>query len=140
MKEKELQLVTIEQAKKLKKLGFDYSVDCVYASETDFHNQTQAGKVYYSRNFKNSKNGCDCADPTVALALMWIRKEKKKNFTVNLDYANENGSRNYYYQYKIESGGGLTVSRGFRTFHNPSAYEECERALLDKLLTILEEE
>lgn len=128
MKTKELQPVTFEQAKSLKKLGFDYATDLVYASETDFHNQTQAGKVYYSRNFKNSKNGCDCAAPTVALALKWFRDGKKIANAVSID------DFGYYSRYFILDNTLYEMA----THGQIESYEVAASRLLDELITILE--
>ena len=151
MDTKQLQLVTFGQAKRLKALGFDWECDKLYAGNIlvragseDFPLNTDIASIPYSNwndmdyEWNDGVQPEWVSAPTVALALKWIMDVKKRNFTINLDYAQENGTKNYYYAYKIEYACGVSHSRAFRTFHEPFAYEAAESTLLDELLTVLE--
>jgi hypothetical protein len=121
---KQLQLVTYEQAKRLKELGFDWT-----------HSDSGC-KWYYPEPDGNimildvSFTDKSVAAPTVALALKWIRDEKGKIFTVKWDYL---GGGDYNYYYIIEYKNSIPIV-GFGT----KDYYIVESQLLDKLLTILE--
>jgi hypothetical protein len=105
-----LQLVSLEQAKKLKELGFNWEVD-FYA---DVH-----------RNFYSA--------PTIALALKWFRDVKGCRYTIYSDTTDidNNSTEGIFYMYKTE---GLMLDIEYET------YEQCESALLDALLEYCEEE
>ena len=125
---KQLQLVNFEQAKRLQKLGFNWGVETVYATETDFHNQTTKGGIYCSRFYKNSGN--DFSAPTVALALRWMRDEK------NLIGIVDRNAAGYYFSIsKNDSGTGIMDSFDTEDF---DTYEQSESALLNEILELLE--
>ena len=67
---KELPLVTLEQAKKLRRLGFNWDTD---------YSHPMTNQEYKPIKFlgNNVFNADSYAIPTVALALMWLRDEKK---------------------------------------------------------------
>jgi hypothetical protein len=124
--EKKLQLVSYEQAKRLKKLGFDWGCSLIYASETDFHNQTTKGEIYEGGNYRNSY-GRDCSAPTFALALKWARDEKNL-----FGYAFKTMYNRFCWSIYSDDRYGNFTGRGL------NSHETAESALLDELLTILE--
>jgi hypothetical protein len=72
MEEKRLQLVTFEQAKKLKELGFDWEV------ENSYHGDN-GGFIYLSGRYNyNEIDSCYSA-PRIHAALKWIMFERKHN-------------------------------------------------------------
>jgi hypothetical protein len=116
MKQKELQIVTFEQSKRLKALGFDWGCRAFYHA---------MGGIIFSDCVKNEKQygiTYKAAAPTVALALKWIRDEKHLNYSISCI--------GDYYKFITDDDLGC----------NYSSYEELERALLDELLTVLEKE
>jgi hypothetical protein len=129
MKEKELHLTTIEQAKRLKALGFDWETRSYYST---LHNEGSVLKEFSCACQWNSGTGSGktTAAPTVALALRWIRDKKKlKNAVCLCKWSNTtDGSVREVYQPSIRCKLGFEYS----------AYEEAESAMLDDLLTILE--
>lgn len=116
----QLQLVTFEQAKRLKEAGFDWFVYHWYNSDGTLSNSTNP----------HDRNGgrCGLSAPTVSLALKWFREEKKIPCAVrawsNLKYGWE-----YCYEYN---------------HWNASMYDEydthcnAESALLEQLLKLIE--
>jgi len=132
MNDKELQIVNFEQAQRLKAAGFDWEGYCAYRIvNNEFGDESKEVVPYQGKALDDY-----ALAPTVALALKWFRDVKGIKFTINLDYAYENGFKAYYYEYKIEYACGITTSKQFRTFHEKYAYEAAESALLDKLLII----
>jgi hypothetical protein len=133
MKEKELQLVTFEQAKKLSNVGFD--------GKTNYYFRPYNSIPFYSTSRYNF-NECNddinvgsyqCSAPTVALALKWIRDEKEIKSEIRFYYQNSNYQDCYYQGFiDISNHKYLDYTNHFDT------YEEAESALLDELLTILE--
>jgi hypothetical protein len=114
----ELQFVTYEQAKKLKALGFDY--ECSYFFRTSGELDIEANLWYHS------EFGYDSPAPTVALALKWIRDEKKLfGYVYNTMF---NKFLFHFYDHKDHSK------------YDFNTYESAESALLDELLNILEKE
>ena len=130
MNNHELQIVTIEQAKKLKELGFDWRVDLVFASETDHHNQTRKGMLYGTKGFRNSadRGDSDYAAPTVALALKWIMDDGRRVLYC-IDY-----HWNKIWQFSWR----FSHSKGDRQGYYYDTYEAAESALLDAILETME--
>ena len=118
MRTNQLRLVTFEQAKRLKQVGFDWENYRTY----EFNGEVAVPISEY--NYNNSDNRISA--PTVALALKWFRDEK------GFDYSIIKGRLSFEYSYSLLNGkqGKLHI-RG---------YEAAESALLDELLTILEKE
>ena len=127
MNTKELQLVTLEQAKRLKTVGFNWGTTAYWVKhpitkEWIFRENTS----YLVENNLKFELVEEYTAPTVALALKWIRDEK------NLHY----------------DGGRYFVGKNFRFWILDNAkstdpfdtYEAAESALLDELLTILEQQ
>jgi hypothetical protein len=138
MTEKELQLVSLEQAKRLKKLGFDWSVNHAYKrsvnNSDDFVKETLN---YYPLKTSNEKEWVSgeikdsiIAAPTVALVLKWFRDTQKVKGLVTHNTATRIFRIHWYKidSYDMNKRGGW------------GKYEDAESALLDKLLTITERE
>ena len=121
MDNSQLQLVTNEQALRLKKMKFDWKCIMVY-------NDDRMHKSYCSNH--NKWDDTDLASaPTVARALKWFRDCVK--IVNHVSYAN-----GYYGAYKqcgdsVETWGETDVSE---------SYEAAESALLDELLTFIEKQ
>ena len=114
MNTKQLQLVTFGQAKSLKALGFDW-VDC---SET-----TGLSPIAYMEVIQDNR-------PTVALALKWIRDEKRIPCSVEFNGCVYEGC----YAIK-EFPPKLHWVSGDDTY---DTYEAAESELLDELIKLLE--
>ena len=115
MSEKTLQLVSFEQAKKLKKLGFDWECYLVYRiADNEFGKKSNEPVGYQGAVIDDYAHA-----PSVALALKWFRDEKGKATTIR--YYDK-----FYYRNQDDS-------------QNPSkysTYEEAESALLDRLIEL----
>jgi len=116
----QLQLVTLEQAKKLKEMGFDWFT---------LH-------YYYNSNFDNyslARRECEkvleseIPAPSVALALKWFRDEKRLNYSIESDLT----KFGLHYEYDIL---GITFNKVTKC----DTYEVCESALLDAMLEYTE--
>jgi hypothetical protein len=136
MNTKQLQLVTFEQAKILKALGFNWNVGYFYNATSkqlkpNFIGATQKGEFLTTDNFlvdnNYSRKFPKISAPSVALALKWMRDEK------GFDYSITKGRRYNEYGYSLLNG---TTGR----LHINGDYEAAELALLDELLTVLEKE
>jgi hypothetical protein len=124
MNTKELQLVTYGQAVRLKKLRFKWYTATVYAINPNDNKPELCDRGIAISH----RNKIICSAPTVALALKWFRDEKNivgylyksmyDRFCLSI-YSEEQEN---YTRYKFDT------------------YEAAESALLDALLTILEEE
>ncbi|MCL2290851.1 MAG: hypothetical protein FWC34_09165 [Bacteroidetes bacterium] len=107
--ENRLQLVTEEQFKRLKKLGFDW---------------------YWA---------LESIRPTVALALKWIRDEKEiKNSVTFFDVVSPTYMGRYQVPQVTDVGERRLKPRTSYDAASSSDYESAESALLDELLAILE--
>ena len=69
--EKDLQLVSLEQAKKLKELGFDWEVNHNYNTFEDCNELCNG----YKNNYNIGKR-FNISAPSVAIALKWFRDVK----------------------------------------------------------------
>jgi hypothetical protein len=129
MNEKQLPIVTFEQAKILKALGFNYMV----AESYNAFSETLQNTNPYCRDFNSKVSTVQghevISAPTVALALKWLRGEKGMIFLINVRI-----------DPKVYSGVWLAESGFFETTDRYEDYESAESALLDELLTILENE
>lgn len=118
MNNKQLQLVTYEQAKKLKAAGFDWPCEYAYHEDGGF---CAVGKCdawnHYGRENSSLPNGYSA--PTVALALKWLRDVKGLHGAIARNF---NG--NWHHMGKGDS----------------DTYESAESALLDEILKLLENE
>ena len=113
----QLQLVTFEQAKRLKEFGFDLEVRKYYDSRANiFHTEG-----YFNHNNFGIYSVAAYSAPTVAHALKWFRGKK-----INADVRYDNGGwQGGYVRDKVLFG----ETDCFNT------YEDAEIALMDLLLT-----
>ena len=112
-KQKQLQLVTLEQAERLRQAGFDW--------ETDFY-YWEAGRLYRTIALF-SHNQSDIAVPAVALALKWFRDVKGVYYTI--DY--------FSGEAEIIEEGAPSLTSGV-----PDDGDMLEDILLDALLDFIE--
>ena len=124
MNTKELQLVTFEQARRLRAIGFDWFCEYYY-NEGDIKNLVK----FYCRNHSNSFQN---STPTVALALKWFRDVKGIIANIGYDVWLEPLEINFIGSCYLENG------RRYINIGKFDTYEDAESALLDKLLNILE--
>jgi len=125
MNSQQLQLVTFEQAKRLKELRFDWGVKSFYATN---------GRLYtthYSCAESSNKINGYFSAPLIATALKWFRDVKKIGCSVNQVIIIGKISNRYSFSYNKTYGCQYSTI-DFDT------YEAAESALLDELLTILE--
>ncbi len=116
MDNKQLQLVTHEQARRLKKAGFNTPCSMYYAS---------TGRVgQYGYLYDDNQDDGGCSAPTVALAIKWLRDVKGIDGNTLL-----NGKGRYFWYNPTRDD----CSCDFDT------YEQAESALLDELLALIEE-
>ena len=124
MNENQLQLVTYEQAKRLKDAGFDWETESAW------------------RNFESNERVSYSA-PTVSLALKWMRDVKKIYGCVR--HNNSLYEKRILYSYCIDrysddcnhEGLSISYAKHSNSFYT---YEEAESALLDELLNLLDQE
>jgi len=118
MSKKSLQLVSFEQAQRLKKAGFDWPVHARYDEE---------GALWRSGICDHNTKGIFPSAPTVALAFKWARDaEGIINFVdCNIDH---------YWRGYLFYDGELGQTALYKT------YEAAERALMDAVLDELEKE
>jgi hypothetical protein len=132
---KELQLVTFVQAKRLEKLGFDYNAEFCFDEGVDGKARLGLKKMPYIK-IRHKYTLC----PTVALALKWIRDEKKIDCGVCFfDVTSLAYQGKYQPPYLLKMGDkSLKPRTSYYTLESHETYEAAESALLDELLTILE--
>jgi len=125
MNTQQLQLVTFEQAEKLKTFGFKWGCEYCYSVENAFL------KKYglCSDTFNQNKNYVSA--PTISLALKWIRDVKGIFSCVYFDLTS---FRKGFYGSLFKFDEKTSIQRT----ETISTYEAAESALMDKLLTILE--
>jgi hypothetical protein len=111
----ELQLVTFEQAKKLKELGFDWKTHFYYVNNGEIQYGLQ--NYFISRNTDSNNTVGNIDAPSPALALKWFRDVKNQFYDIGYS-TDENNEL-------IWCNGGL---KEYKT------YEEAESALLDRLI------
>lgn len=127
MNDKELQVVNFNQAKRLKKIGFDWNSSKGYQIMADESiSRFPSDDNYVGTNF-NGKTymGSAFSAPTVPLALKWIRDEKWIPNAVGINSVNGDNFEGYYISPSIDT-------EYFKT------YELAESALLDAILDHLE--
>lgn len=145
MKDKQLPLVTYDQARRLKKAGFNFECLNYYHVDSDgtaildddadpyeynWNSSDSADigeRLFDDSSFKNYDQNYDCeicSAPTVALALKWMRDVKGIVGNVICRYE----KRDEVYINEVFVGDGWNESQDFDT------YEAAESALLDELL------
>ena len=123
-KNKALPLVSFEQAKKLKEIGFDWKVRCYYDLSFGLFN-------YEGTPNHNFNNGAETISaPTFALALMRFRVEKGWFGNVDVLENMDNKIRWFYDIKKVADFVG--TDKNLRSFFY--TYKEAETALLDMLI------
>lgn len=119
-------IVTFEQAKNLKKLGFDVPTK-IYLTEIYHYHSVNRGVV---RN--HNESDCAYSTPDVHTALQWIR-EKFGAYCGIIPYM-------WNYRGKVIFQGKLNLSCPNEIMtDNYESYDLAESALLDEILTCLEE-
>jgi hypothetical protein len=126
--EKQLQPVTIEQAKRLRKAGFKW--DCLW----QYNEQDECPVNYRGLAWANYNGIGEISAPTVALALKWFRDEKELFGCVF--FAVEHFRKGYYWNYFSFEDKNVFG----KTANLVGDYEQAESALLDELLKLLEDE
>ena len=120
-----LQLVTFEQAKRLKALGFDWETQMKYGNDDFAHSWRYSLMPIGMMGSPATKE--EFRAPTVVLALKWFRDEKEINNGVGR-YSN-----GFYYGWFFIKSTGLR-----HRAVGKDIYEAAESLLLNKLLTFLE--
>jgi hypothetical protein len=140
MNTKQLPLVTYEQAKRLKALGFDLETQSYYSTfNTEKETLENAGFIGKWNTGPGSHKMTTA--PTVALALKWIRDEKDMYNSVNFfDVITPEYMGLYQVNHVTNVGSKRLYPRTTCETQPVNTYEAAESALLDELLTILEEE
>jgi hypothetical protein len=129
MTEKQLQLVTFEQAVRLKKSGFDWETEEYYYSDG-----TAGASICCNYNADKGHFSA----PTVALAFKWFRDEKGKCFEIRKAEW-DGGIKKLgweYYTHKLCDIPSRIYSSYESIFYY--TYEAAESALLDELLRLVE--
>jgi hypothetical protein len=124
MKTEQLPLVTFEQAKRLKELGFDWETYHIYDYGYDGAPKLKKSTEYYNTEYV-------VPAPTVSLALKWFREEK--NIVCHVITQMKHFRLEYRFLYRLNYA---QVKSGECYI----GYEAAESALLDELLDILEKE
>ena len=127
MNNNQLPLVTYEQARRLKKAGFDWSVIKFFDDDgNDYETPTAEclSRCVISPIPRYSA-------PTVALALKWVRDTKPLCYSLAIV-----AHGHYFRAIKAEIDG--CVVRPSEAIKLTKTYEEAESALLDGLLALLE--
>jgi len=129
MESRQLQHVTLEQAKRLKKAGFGWECDYFYLTRMYGAKTVENELCTYGQSWNyNEYAGKYFSAPTVALVLKWLR-DVKKSYVVMIHY---DTTGEFFMSGKLNE-----VEFGLPDY---DTYEAAESALLDELLTILEEE
>jgi hypothetical protein len=144
--EKSLQIVSFEQAKKLKEVGFDWPCDRYYlnfcgldddadryAYNWNTSDQAEIGERLFGDPF-------DCTEvfsaPEISLALKWLMEVKKIYAHMMLHQGFRWSGRCCQKIEKIDGEGEVTIV--LSEYNEPFvSYEEAEIALLDEVLTFL---
>jgi hypothetical protein len=146
MNDKQLPLVTFEQAKRLKATGFDWETIRYFHVDGQFLDD-DADKYEYNWNSPDVKaltriifgdNHPDeadvCSAPTVALALQWAQDVKGIISSVIPTIIIKNGNRVRRWLYCVYYVAGIDCKAS--KFYD--THEAADSALLDELLTIFE--
>lgn len=131
MNNKQLQLVTFEQAKKLKAAGFDSPCKCAHSNDGELYAVGKCDTLnIYGR--ENSAMPNAYSAPTVALALKWLRDVKVINSEAYVCRLANGMFGGYVHGWDDVLGCHRKIDGDFET------YEAAESALLDSILKLLE--
>jgi hypothetical protein len=123
MKTQQLQLVSFEQAKRLKELGFNYPVRTVYENGIiiNYHND---------KNRNDDKSNREISAPTVPLALKYLRNEKELLYVINPEDEDLYGEplNKIRYTADIPDKEQLCTSTAIDQY---DTFEEAEQAILE---------
>lgn len=123
------ELVTYEQAEKLKKFGFNYKTEYYY-KHTGFI-YTDIFSDYNTPKYDNKR----CSVPTVSDALDFIReKYQDKGIYISVKFGNGCGKPMYYGEMQDYSSLKSIATSNY------NIYPEAENALLNAVLEYLEKE
>jgi hypothetical protein len=123
-KDKYLQIVPYDQAKRLKKLGFDWTN--INSVQNWYYPEPDGNIIIFNTQFTDKS----IPAPTVALALKWMRDKKGIDNAVNIEEKERMFGQRYY---------GCFIQKGIIYLtQNFSSHSKAESALLDKLLNFLE--
>lgn len=140
-------LVTFEQAKALKKLGFEWPCDKFYAtqnycigSNAVYFDTIAVGDVIANPKYKEDKEFGWIIDeeysvpaPTIYQAQKWVREEK--GIVILIDYERYDEKESFYsYDIRYTYDNRITVGLEFST------YEEALSSGIDKALKILNQQ
>jgi len=140
MNTQQLQLVTFEQAKRLKQLGFNWEINGYYSEYYDNSGKLIDWNLQNYNRMVRYRDGYFSA-PTVALALKWMRDVKGINNAVNFfDVVTPKYEGCYQVPRITDVGERRLQPRTHYSVLTSKYYEAAESALLDELLTILEKE
>jgi hypothetical protein len=134
MNDNQLQIVSFEQAQRLKALGFEWETKWFYRDNIPSPTDTL---LYQPNDSIGDHNACihKFSAPTVALALKWFRNTKRlfgyveKNIIADVD--------EFWFCTQSDNGSNPTFSEYGESF---DTYEAAESAMLNGLLTLLEKE
>ncbi|MCL2650300.1 MAG: hypothetical protein FWD60_04635 [Candidatus Azobacteroides sp.] len=130
MNSQQLQLVTYEQAKRLKELGFDW--------KTDYRFTNGHENLLHNLSFNNhNSDRLDISVPTVPLALIFIESKFSMFGYVQPDFPNQVNKRIAGITFKTEWIKFIDSGKYNEAFDTT---EEAQSAVLDELLTLIEKE
>jgi hypothetical protein len=124
-----LQLVSYEQARKLKEIGFNWATQHYYTKHGNWSHDM--GKWI---DYNKEKNYYSC--PTVALALKWFREVHEIDCGLEFKLDDDTDTWFYVVWYADRNTKILNSSLGMEF----GDYEEAESALLDALIKYVEED
>jgi hypothetical protein len=128
MENNQLQIVSFEQAWRLKALGFDWNTEWFYRDNLPSPADTL---LHQPNNAIGDHNACihRFSAPTVAHALKWMRDEN--GIVCAVDW--------FFDEYPAYRG-SIIINGMRRKTGGYDTYEAAEAALLDELLTLIEKE
>ncbi|MCL2040386.1 MAG: hypothetical protein FWG85_08185 [Bacteroidetes bacterium] len=128
MGNKTLQIVSYEQAQKLKKLGFDWECYLAYRiADNEFGKKSNEPVSYQGAVLEDYAHA-----PSVALALKWFRNVKRVNGSVFQAVS--------MHWHGLLSKYGANPDEDVRIYSEPHIwYEHAETDLLDRLILFAEE-
>jgi len=139
---KELQLVNFEQAKRLKSAGFDWAVPSFYFinEKSEINGTLIIKEKYQLKGYENWKGwyywdatlNCRVSAPTVAIALKWIRDVKIIHGYI------DRAASGWYFEIDKANNGASLLKDFLDKFDYFDTYEAAEIALLDEILTLIE--